>query len=276
VGGPRRAEDLASTLRPRRGGHRPDGAPALADARAAAPSGDRGDRRLIRVVFLDDGGVLNDNERRGAESRRLVGEYFAPRLGGTKDQWIRANVTAFERAWARFVATRDAGEQPPYTEFVDSEAAIQLRDTCELVGVEPPADAAAVAREAATWICERVDAAYPDAVPAVRALAARGLKLHTASGALSTDLDGYLRGMGVREHFDRLYGPDLVGTWKVDAHFYRAIVADSGADPRTALVVDDSAAMAAAAREAGLDALHLARDGSGDLRSLTELVTRLS
>jgi hypothetical protein len=41
----------------------------------------------IRVVFLDDGGVLNDNERRAPEWRRLLGEFFAPRLGGTPEAW---------------------------------------------------------------------------------------------------------------------------------------------------------------------------------------------
>ena len=47
--------------------------------------------------------------------------------------------------------------------------------------------------------------------------------------------------MGVRACFRRLYGPDLVGLPKRDAAYYRAIFADSGVDPATALVVDDSA-----------------------------------
>jgi len=41
----------------------------------------------VRVVFLDDGGVLNDNDRRAVEWRRLLGEFFAPRLGGTPEAW---------------------------------------------------------------------------------------------------------------------------------------------------------------------------------------------
>jgi hypothetical protein len=47
----------------------------------------------IPVLFLDDGGVLNDNTVRGPQWRRLVGEYFAPRLGGDPAAWAEANRT---------------------------------------------------------------------------------------------------------------------------------------------------------------------------------------
>ena len=30
------------------------------------------------IIFLDDGGVLNDNNRRGVKWRRLIGEFLAP------------------------------------------------------------------------------------------------------------------------------------------------------------------------------------------------------
>ena len=34
----------------------------------------------IRYVFLDDGGVINDNSLRAPQWRRLVGEFFVPRF----------------------------------------------------------------------------------------------------------------------------------------------------------------------------------------------------
>ena len=43
------------------------------------------------VVFLDDGGVMNDNSQRGFQWRRLVGEFFVPLLGGTSEAWVEAN-----------------------------------------------------------------------------------------------------------------------------------------------------------------------------------------
>jgi len=43
------------------------------------------------VIFLDDGGVMNDNSQRASQWQRLVGEYFMPLLGGTSEAWIEAN-----------------------------------------------------------------------------------------------------------------------------------------------------------------------------------------
>ena len=45
--------------------------------------------------------------------------------------------------------------------------------------------------------------------------------------------------MGIRQHFERLYGPDLVDTTKNGPRYYEAILADSKTEPRTAAVVDD-------------------------------------
>ena len=37
------------------------------------------------TVFLDDGGVLNDIERRIAEWGRLIADCLSPRLGGIRE-----------------------------------------------------------------------------------------------------------------------------------------------------------------------------------------------
>ena len=52
---------------------------------------------MPRVLFLDDGGVLNDNALRGPEWLRLIGGFMPARLGGTADQWARANSVVFPR-----------------------------------------------------------------------------------------------------------------------------------------------------------------------------------
>ena len=110
---------------------------------------------------------------------------------------------------------------------------------CEQVGVEPPADPQGYAIATGLWVSERVRAAVPGAIEHVRWLHERGLTLHTASGALSWELEPYLRGMGVRDRFARLYGPDLLDTYKNGPHFYRALLSDSGARRERSVVVDD-------------------------------------
>ena len=57
--------------------------------------------------------------------------------------------------------------------------------------------------------------------------------------------------MGVRECFDRLYGPDLLDTFMDGPRFYQRIFADAGVEPRDALVVDDNANAVGWAAEAG-------------------------
>ena len=58
--------------------------------------------RVDLTVFLDDGGVLNDTERRIAEWSRLIADYLSPRLGGIREAWAESNRDVFDRQWRRF------------------------------------------------------------------------------------------------------------------------------------------------------------------------------
>jgi len=207
----------------------------------------------VRVVFIDDGGVLNDNDRRAPQWRRLLGEYFVPRLGGTAEAWALANVGAFERSWARYLAyLGSVGTRGGIERWIRADRGLWLADMCEQVGVATPRDPIAAAVAAGAWVSERVRADIPGAIDAVRALAARGVVMHTASGGLSWELEPYLQAMGIRECFDRLYGPDLVDTHKNGPHYYAAILADADTDPESAAVVDDAETSRTWARAAGL------------------------
>ena len=97
---------------------------------------------------------------------------------------------------------------------------------------------------------------------AIRTLHARGYTLHTASGESSTDLEGYLGGMGVRDCFGRLYGTDLVTTLKMGPDFYTRIFEHAGVAPAQALVADDNPQAVAWAVQVGAQAV-LVRDAAG-------------
>jgi phosphoglycolate phosphatase-like HAD superfamily hydrolase len=194
----------------------------------------------VRVVFIDDGGVLNDNERRAPEWRRLLGEYLPPRLGGAPEAWAAANVSVFARSWARYLDRIRTGSQRGIDAWIRADRAQWLVEMCDLVGVTAPPDPESFAVATGTWVSERVRADIPGAIETVHWLVGRGLTLHMASGALSWELAPTLRGMGIRKRFDRLYGADLVDTTKNGPQYYEAVLADSHADPRTAVVVEDS------------------------------------
>ena len=205
------------------------------------------------VLFLDDGGVMNDDRLRGLQWQRLVAEFFAPRLGGTQEAWSEANRIVISRllepaAWqARLQAA------PDYRSFDYHYQLDWLRTMCELVHVPLPAEEACyhLALEATAAITRRVQAAFPGASETIRLLHRQGYLLYTASGEPSRDLANYLWGMGVHTCFQRLYGPDLIETFKAGPAYYERIFADAGVDPQAAVVVDNSLQALAWARQAG-------------------------
>lgn len=194
------------------------------------------------AVFLDDGGVMNDNRLRAPQWQREVAAFLAPRLGGPLAAWGAANYAVMEDllAPARWHARLEAA--PSYAAFERAYQLDWLAGMCARVGVPMPSEteALALAREATAVVIPRVQAAFPGAVAAIRTLHAAGHALYTASGESSADLAGYLTGMGVRDSFRRLYGPDLIDTFKNGTEFYSRLLADAGVAPVAALVADDN------------------------------------
>ncbi len=203
------------------------------------------------TLFIDDGGVLNDNSRRAPEFRRFIAEFFPPRLGGEPEAWSEANRATFQgvfEAHKDSVAVVDAYEQG----LVAYETA-WLKAMCEHVGVAVPEadDCAALAREALLYITNRVRAAFPGAAETVAELADAGYTLHTASNQASWELKAYLAQMGIVDRFGFLFGADLVNAMKPNHAYYERAFARAGVEPDRALVLDDSAEYLDAAREVG-------------------------
>src|ERR671937_2721037 len=136
---------------------------------------------------------------------------------------------------------------------------------CDEVGRPRPdeKDADRIAAAAHRYVQRNVDVHAPEIVRRLRELKGRGLTLHLASGDHHEDLFGYLETMGIVELFDRLYGSDLVNTWKSSADYYRAILRDACVAPTTAVVIDDSERAIGWAAECGLRGV-LVRRGAGE------------
>ncbi len=191
-------------------------------------------------IFLDDGGVITDKQRRAAEFGRLVGDCFVPLLGGTQEAWTRAHRTVVDR-----LADPQSASTLAAADFVGFYRAYQLRwiaGMCELLGLPTPPEEECLdlAYRALGWITRRIHAALPGAVETIHLLHRQGYALHTASGSCSLELVGSFEGMDVRRCFGRLYGADLVNTFKEGPQYYARLFADAGVQPEGALVVDDS------------------------------------
>lgn len=223
--------------------------------------------------------MLNDNERRAPEWRRLLGEYFAPLLGGTPEAWGEANRVVFDGIWRDWQALLDRREDVG-TDWWPAQDRRWLTGMCEDVGVAVPADIAGTVKACRRYVMERIDCAYPDAAPAMRAMRDQGVALHLASGGRTDELEPYMRRMGVWELIGRPYGVDLLGVSKTGPRYYERIVADSGVEPSGAIVVDDSATVLEWAEATGFRAVHMDRAARGSrferITSLGELLPLLA
>jgi len=197
----------------------------------------------VEAIFLDDGGVINDNNLRGPQWQRLFGEFMVPRFGGEADAWGEANVQ-FIIEEAKLMH-----DGKFFAPGIDPDEVIRQRDdrfTSEIfasVGVEPPdssEERVALARDFHNYGIARVRAEYPGAVEAVRELHGMGYALYMASGGKSVDLRTQLTASGVVELFTETYGPDIAGIPKGGREFYDSILAHSGVDPSVALFLDDT------------------------------------
>ena len=214
----------------------------------------------IRNIFLDDGGVLNDNNLRGPQWQRLVGEFIAPRLGREPREWAQANKDSFDTVFSQYLPRWEKG---PLHTFWNNYHFDWLRVMCEHVGTDVPMrdEAVAIALEASAYVTRRVHAAFPEVVDVVRQLHGEGYNLHTASGGHSDQLAGYLEAMGIRDLFGRLYGPDLLGLPLYGPQYYQRLFEDSGTEADEAIVVDDSPERVPWVMDAGASAVLVVRDG---------------
>jgi FMN phosphatase YigB (HAD superfamily) len=240
--------------------------------------------RPIKYVFLDDGGVINDNSRRAPQWERLVGEFFVPRLGGTREQWAAANRKAIRPTIERFMARLDAWQEGTsrYADELRNYDLDWLQSMCEAANIQPPSsvdDQLALSREATDWIMPQVRADHPGATDAIVRLSGR-YRLYMASGGASYELRMVLEPLGVIDRLTTLYGPDLVDFPKRFPRYYERIFHDAGLDPGECLVVDDTVEALSWAREVGTRTALISRDKNDSLAdyragSLSELAEHL-
>ena len=113
--------------------------------------------------------------------------------------------------------------------------------------------------------------AFPDAGPALEALRARGLSLVVVSN-WDCSLPAVLEEAGLLGLVDGVVSSAEAGAAKPDPAPFRAGLELIGARPSEALHVGDSPEKdVAGARAAGMEAVLIAREGGGAIRSLDEL-----
>jgi FMN phosphatase YigB (HAD superfamily) len=229
----------------------------------------------LECLFIDNGGVLTDNSQRAPRYRRLVGEYFAPRYGGTQAAWAEANSNTHLPAWGRFLdRVADWRSDGDIRHAMWLYHADWLRILFAAAGLKAPDgddECAEIGQAAERWINPQIVTLFAGVEDTVRSLASR-YRLFTASDGFSGSLLETLA--PIAPAFERLYGPDLVNIPKsLGRPYYDAIFAHAGVDPEGALVLDDNIANLVAARETGARVVHVTSqpDAGNEVPTITML-----
>ena len=196
---------------------------------------------IIDAIFFDDGGVMSDNNVRGNQWKPLIAEFFAPRFGGEKDNWMKANEYAMGFVMNILDHIQASNKEISHKEYYALEHEVWTEKMFEFMGIQnPPKETyEQLALEVDNWIIPQVRSAYPGITECIKSLS-KNYILHTASNETSKVLDAYLTGMDVKNCFKFLFGPDLIDTMKSHERYYQKIFSYSQVKPENAIIIDDN------------------------------------
>lgn len=192
-------------------------------------------------IFFDDGGVLNDNQVRGKQWQKHCGDFFQTKFGGTSKLWGEANYRLINKLMDRFWGEKHQN----YSSFADFYKQFKIdwvNGMFEEIGVNRPTQInyEEFYDAVGNYVIPKVRSAIPGVIKCIKKLYKKGFALYTSSGMVSNELELYLEDMGVRHCFERLYGPDLVNTRKIDTFtFYTKIFKQLDLKPTFAIIIED-------------------------------------
>lgn len=211
-------------------------------------------------VFLDLWGTIVDGARMDRRYARQMAEILASRLGGDVDRWIRAHDEAY--AWYTARASEIDWRTADYLDAVDALDAEHLDRILRSAGVSwRPDDPARYARELEEAVMSSVDAAFPDARPAVERLRNAGHRAYLVTSATDSNARGSLKGARLLDAFDRVFTGSTVELHKSTAAYWRRILEDVDTPGERCLLVDDRLEYLEPACASGIAAVLLDRKG---------------
>lgn len=207
------------------------------------------------TVFLDVDGVLVDADKLPGEYIRLMGDVLAPALGGTPDDWGRANAIVWPRAWEQHKDSTD--------DLQRRFAISNVQGMAEHLGIAPPDEDTCLRLDDdfTRHVRANGDFFFDASADVIRTLAAT-YELHTASGNAAWAVEVMLDRLGVRDLIGFKCGADLIDARKGGPDFYPRLFDATNTDPATAVIVDDQPNQLALAAALGAATVLIAADPS--------------
>lgn len=222
-------------------------------------------------VLLDLWGVLTDSQKMEPAYRRRLAEILSERHGGSVDIWMRAHDVA-SRWYSDHMDRRETWSRGTWREVVERADAESLVRVFREMRIEPPEDPLSAERSLEVEVMSAIDAAFPDARPAVSRLKREGHRLCVSTNATESNARGSLQGARLFSEFHDIFTGERLNTGKTTPEYWIQVREVLNLDSARAVVVDDRLDYLQAAASTGIHALLLDRKGSHRPESMPEYV----
>jgi phosphoglycolate phosphatase-like HAD superfamily hydrolase len=212
-----------------------------------------------KIIFFDDGGVLNDNYLRGEQWKELLVKFLVPRFGGDPNIWKETNQKLMQMMSEIWINQRNSHVFKTYREIQDFEDTMWVEGMFDpQTNIKKPTKSEyySLCREVEEFVAPKCSSSFPGVIAVIKKLFQKNYKLYTASGENSLLLKGYLTGMGVLDCFINLYGPDIIGISKGSKEYYETIFEHAKVSTSDVIVIDDSSSMLDLVTDLGATPIH--------------------
>jgi len=193
--------------------------------------------------------------------RRRIAAILSERHGGSADAWMRAHDIA--AAWYSDHMDRpETWSRGTWREVVERADAKNLIRMFEEMRVAPPDDPLSAARTLEFEVMSGIDAAFPDARPAVARLNHAGHRLCVSTNATESNARGSLRGARLVEEFHDIFTGERLNAGKKTPEYWTRVWDELAFDLAQTVVVDDRIDYLEAAASIDIPALLLDRKGA--------------
>lgn len=222
-------------------------------------------------VFLDLWGVLTDSRKMTPAYRQRAAEILWSRHGGSIEGWLRAHDIAL--AWYEgHMADPETWKRGSWVDVVSRADAENIERMFRESKVSPPPDPHRISVTLDLDVMSAIDAAFPDARPAVARLRKDRHRVFVSTNATEANARGALRGANLIDELDGLFTGEEMNAGKTDAAYWRGVVDRVKVDPKRSFVVDDRPDYLKAAALVGFRCLLMDRDAHHTLPTIPPFV----
>lgn len=210
-------------------------------------------------VFLDLWGVLTDSRKMKPAYRTRIADILHARYGGPVNAWLRAHDAA--HAWySEHMDRPDTWVQGSWLDVVNRAETENIARMFQEAGVPPSGDALETAKAIEFEVMAGVDAAFPDARPAVARLKAGGHRVFVSTGAMESNARGSLTGARLLQEVHGVFTGELLNAGKDGSQYWKGVLERVKTEAMRAFVVDDRLDYLEAAASVGFRGLLMDRD----------------